>query len=147
MAFGVVARAAEKAGRSDRAAIGQDLEVDKAGGTVDDSGSTRDKLEVTPRSIYRGIAALQASRVPIEGASGLGYVLRRGFDLPPLMFTAEAAAIAVLLHIRSIYDLEFEPLKPAGSIAAAPRRRGHSTVTLLARLRGWSTSVPLSTAM
>ena len=55
-----------------------------------------DMLEVTPRTIYRDIAALQASRVPIEGAPGLGYVLRRGFDLPPLMFTAdEADAIAI----------------------------------------------------
>lgn len=54
------------------------------------------KLEVTARTIYRDIAALQASRVPIEGAAGLGYVLRRGFDLPPLMFTAdEADAIAI----------------------------------------------------
>jgi predicted DNA-binding transcriptional regulator YafY len=43
-----------------------------------------DHLEVTVRTIYRDIAALQASRVPIEGAAGLGYVLRRGFDLPPL---------------------------------------------------------------
>jgi predicted DNA-binding transcriptional regulator YafY len=34
--------------------------------------------------------------VPIEGAAGIGYVLRRGFDLPPLMFTAEEIeAIAV----------------------------------------------------
>ena len=46
-------------------------------------------LEVTPRTIYRDMAALQAQRVPIEGAPGLGYVLRRGFDLPPLMFTIE----------------------------------------------------------
>src|SRR5213076_1206774 len=50
-----------------------------------------EKLEVTVRTIYRDIAALQASRVPIEGAPGLGYVLRRGFDLPPLMFTTEEA--------------------------------------------------------
>jgi predicted DNA-binding transcriptional regulator YafY len=48
-----------------------------------------DRLEVTVRTIYRDIAALQASRVPIEGAAGIGYVLRRGFDLPPLMFTAD----------------------------------------------------------
>jgi predicted DNA-binding transcriptional regulator YafY len=55
-----------------------------------------DMLEVTPRTIYRDIAALQASRVPIEGALGLGYVLRRGFDLPPLMLNAdEADAIAI----------------------------------------------------
>jgi predicted DNA-binding transcriptional regulator YafY len=55
-----------------------------------------EKLEVTPRTIYRDIADLQASRVPIEGAAGIGYVLRRGFDLPPLMFTSEEIdAIAV----------------------------------------------------
>jgi predicted DNA-binding transcriptional regulator YafY len=47
------------------------------------------ELEVTPRTIYRDVATLQARRVPIEGAPGLGYVLQRGFDLPPLMFTSE----------------------------------------------------------
>src|SRR5215813_570690 len=54
------------------------------------------ELEVTPRTVYRDIATLQARRVPIEGAAGVGYVLRRGFDLPPLMFTIdEVEAIAV----------------------------------------------------
>ena len=39
---------------------------------------------------------MQARRVPIEGAAGVGYVLRPGFDLPALMFTpAETEAIAV----------------------------------------------------
>jgi predicted DNA-binding transcriptional regulator YafY len=53
-------------------------------------------LEVTVRTVYRDVATLQARRVPIEGAPGLGYVLRRGFDLPPLMFTIEEIeAIAV----------------------------------------------------
>jgi predicted DNA-binding transcriptional regulator YafY len=47
------------------------------------------KLEVTPRTVYRDIATLQARRIPIDGAPGLGYVLRRGFELPPLMFTSE----------------------------------------------------------
>ncbi|SCX34019.1 MULTISPECIES: helix-turn-helix transcriptional regulator [Agrobacterium] len=47
------------------------------------------KLEVTPRTIYRDIATLQARRIPIEGEPGLGYFLRKGFDLPPLMFTME----------------------------------------------------------
>jgi predicted DNA-binding transcriptional regulator YafY len=54
------------------------------------------ELEVNVRTVYRDVATLQARRVPIEGAAGVGYVLRRGFDLPPLMFTAdEIAAIAV----------------------------------------------------
>jgi predicted DNA-binding transcriptional regulator YafY len=46
-------------------------------------------LEVTTRTIYRDIATLQARRIPIEGEPGLGYLLRKGFDLPPLMFTTE----------------------------------------------------------
>jgi predicted DNA-binding transcriptional regulator YafY len=46
-------------------------------------------LEVTVRTVYRDVATLQARRVPIEGAAGIGYMLRRGFDLPPLMFTSE----------------------------------------------------------
>jgi predicted DNA-binding transcriptional regulator YafY len=55
-----------------------------------------EELEVTVRTVYRDVAALQARRIPIEGAPGIGYMLRRGFDLPPLMFTMEEIeAIAV----------------------------------------------------
>jgi predicted DNA-binding transcriptional regulator YafY len=55
-----------------------------------------DKLEVSERTIYRDIADLVASGVPIAGAAGVGYVLRRGFHLPPLMFDAdELAALAL----------------------------------------------------
>jgi predicted DNA-binding transcriptional regulator YafY len=74
------------------------------------AGALADKLEVTVRTIYRDVAALQGSRVPIEGAPGLGYVLRRGFDLPPLMFTIEetdAIAIGVRL-LRRLRDPKLE---------------------------------------
>lgn len=54
------------------------------------------ELEVTPRTVYRDIATLQSRRVPIEGAAGLGYVLRREYALPPLMFTAEEAEAIVI---------------------------------------------------
>jgi predicted DNA-binding transcriptional regulator YafY len=55
-----------------------------------------EELEVAVRTVYRDIATLQARRVPIEGAAGIGYMMRRGFDLPPLMFTVEEIeAIAV----------------------------------------------------
>ncbi len=54
------------------------------------------RLEVTKRTIYRDIAALQAMRVPIEGEAGVGYVMRPGFDLPPLMFTAEEVEAIVV---------------------------------------------------
>src|SRR5580700_11037672 len=59
-----------------------------------------EQLEVAVRTVYRDVATLQARRVPIEGAAGIGYVLRRGFDLPPLMFTAdEIDAIAVAMRM------------------------------------------------
>jgi predicted DNA-binding transcriptional regulator YafY len=58
------------------------------------------ELEVTPRTVYRDIATLQARRVPIEGEAGIGYVLRRGFELPPLMLTEEEVqAVAVGLRL------------------------------------------------
>lgn len=47
------------------------------------------KLEVSVRTVYRDIAALQAQRTPIEGEAGIGYLMRRGYDLPPLNFDAE----------------------------------------------------------
>ena len=48
-----------------------------------------EKLEVTVRTVYRDIVALQAQRTPIEGEAGVGYLMRRGYDLPPLNFDAE----------------------------------------------------------
>ncbi len=59
-----------------------------------------DTLEVTKRTIYRDIVTLQSMRVPIDGEAGVGYIMRPGFDLPPLMFTAEEVeAIAVGLSL------------------------------------------------
>jgi predicted DNA-binding transcriptional regulator YafY len=55
-----------------------------------------ESLEVTPRSIYRDIVALQAMRVPVDGERGIGYILRPGFDLPPLMFSIEETEAIVL---------------------------------------------------
>jgi predicted DNA-binding transcriptional regulator YafY len=45
------------------------------------------RLEVSTRTIYRDIAHLQASGLPIEGEAGIGYLLRPGFDLAPVAFT------------------------------------------------------------
>jgi predicted DNA-binding transcriptional regulator YafY len=53
-------------------------------------------LEVTTRTIYRDVVALQATGVPIEGAAGIGYVMRAGYDLPPLMFTAEEVEAVIV---------------------------------------------------
>src|SRR5215468_10145907 len=77
-----------------------------------------EQLEVTVRTIYRDIAALQGSRVPIEGAPGLGYVLRRGFDLPPLMFTTEEAD-AIAIGVRLLRRLRDAKLQRAAESVLA----------------------------
>src|SRR6478736_7755087 len=46
-------------------------------------------LGVSLRTVYRDVADLQLSGVPIEGEAGVGYVLRKGADIPPLMFNAD----------------------------------------------------------
>ena len=53
------------------------------------------RLEVSARTVYRDIADLQAQGVPIEGEAGVGYRMRAGFDLPPLMFTKDEAQALV----------------------------------------------------
>lgn len=51
--------------------------------------SLAETLGVSLRTVYRDVADLQLSGVPIEGEAGVGYVLRKGADIPPLMFTAD----------------------------------------------------------
>lgn len=58
-----------------------------------------EELEVSVRTVYRDIAALQAQRVPVEGEAGIGYIFREGFDLPPLMFN-EVEIEALVLGAR-----------------------------------------------
>ena len=104
-----------------------------------------ERLEVGLRSIYRDIAALQAMRVPIEGGRGIGYILRPGFNLPPLMFSIEEseAIVLALALLERTGDVE---LKQAAKrvnqkIAAAvppPLRRTLETNALHA----WGTVAP-----
>jgi predicted DNA-binding transcriptional regulator YafY len=55
-----------------------------------------ESLEVSERTIYRDVRDLMASGVPIEGEAGVGYVLRAGYDLPPLMFKEQEIEALVL---------------------------------------------------
>jgi predicted DNA-binding transcriptional regulator YafY len=55
-----------------------------------------EKLQVSHRTIYRDVQDLQCSGVPIEGEAGVGYTLRRDFDIPPLMFDREEITALVL---------------------------------------------------
>jgi predicted DNA-binding transcriptional regulator YafY len=46
-------------------------------------------LGVATRTVYRDIRCLINAGVPIQGEAGVGYRLRRGYQIPPLMFTDE----------------------------------------------------------
>jgi predicted DNA-binding transcriptional regulator YafY len=59
------------------------------------------RLEVSERTIYRDISDMVSRGVPIDGAAGVGYILRPGFDLPPLMFN-ENEIEALLLGARIV---------------------------------------------
>lgn len=59
-------------------------------------GALAKELGVSLRTLYRDIAALQAQGASIEGEPGLGYILRPGFMLPPLMFSEDEIEALVL---------------------------------------------------
>lgn len=54
------------------------------------------ELETSLRTVYRDMSELIAQRVPIRGEAGTGYVLDDGYDMPPLMLTADELEAAVL---------------------------------------------------
>ena len=60
-----------------------------------------EKLEVSERTIYRDIQALELSGIPVEGEAGIGYRIRHNFELPPLMFD-RTEIIALLLGSRMV---------------------------------------------
>jgi len=75
-----------------------------------------EKLNVSERTIYRDIQALELSGVPIEGEAGIGYRIRHNFELPPLMFD-RSEIIALLLGSRMVQAWSDKELAGAASRA------------------------------
>jgi predicted DNA-binding transcriptional regulator YafY len=78
---------------------------------------------VSPRTLYRDIRALRELGAPVEGEAGVGYVMRPGFFLPPLMFSREEIE-ALVLGARWVETQPDAPLAQSaknalGKIAAA----------------------------
>jgi predicted DNA-binding transcriptional regulator YafY len=59
------------------------------------------ELEVSPRTIYRDMATLQAMGAPVRGESGLGYQLEKGYFLPPLHLDPDEMD-AIMLGVRLV---------------------------------------------
>jgi len=66
------------------------------GGRLVTARQLSERLEVSERTVYRDVADLIACGVPIDGEAGVGYILRAGFELPPLMFTRDELAALTL---------------------------------------------------
>jgi predicted DNA-binding transcriptional regulator YafY len=66
------------------------------------------RLEVDKRTVRRYIVMLQDMGIPVEAERGVygTYQLRRGYKVPPLMFT-DAEAIAITLSLLAIREYQF----------------------------------------
>src|SRR5262247_2937887 len=64
--------------------------------TVTTAAQIAGKLEISERTVYRDIRDLVLAGTPIEGEAGVGYRIRPGYDLPPLMFDREEIQALVL---------------------------------------------------
>ena len=118
------------------------------------------ELETGKRTVYRDIATLIAQRVPIRGEAGIGYVLERGFDMPPLMLTSDEieavvlgaqwvlahadpvlarAATDVLAKIAVVLPEDLRGVIDDPSVITPPDWHESNDTTIdIARLRAWS---------
>lgn len=112
-----------------------------------------EELGVSLRTIYRDIATLVEQGAVVEGAAGLGYVLKTGTFLPPLMFNEEevdalilglqlveqrgdddlgAAARNALAKIEAVLPPALENAVGASGLLAGPTKSGHApTIAVL----------------
>jgi len=96
-----------------------------------------DELGVSVRTLYRDIATLQGQGAAIDGEAGLGYVLKPGFMLPPLMFSEEEIE-ALVLGSRWVADRGDHELA-----AAARNALAKITAVLPPDLRDGADAAPL----
>ena len=85
------------------------------------SASMAEELEVSQRTLYRDMASLESTGVPIRGEAGVGYVLDDGYMLPPLMFS-ESELEAIMLGARMVDGRVDDALSRAARDAVAKIR-------------------------
>lgn len=77
-----------------------------------------ERLEVSDRTVYRDVRDLIHAGTPIEGEPGVGYRLRAGYDLPPLMFDEDEIE-ALVIGARIVASVGDETLAKASRSALA----------------------------
>ena len=95
------------------------------------------EMEVSERTIYRDLSTLIDQGAPIQGEAGVGYILRPGLFLPPLMLT-EDETDAILLGLRYVDQRGDEVLRKAAGEARA------KITTILSREMQAAADAPLS---
>ena len=124
--------------------------------TVTTAKQIGQKLEVSERTVYRDIRDLVLAGTPIDGEAGVGYRIRPGYDLPPLMFDREEiqalvlgarivrqvgdpslarAADAILNKVATVLPKELEPLLAETRLFAPATRSGARSPDALAMVR------------
>ena len=56
------------------------------------------KFKISTRTVYRDIKALEESGIPIIKEEGKGYSLMEGYNMPPVMFTADEANTLITIE-------------------------------------------------
>src|SRR4051812_42527843 len=115
-----------------------------------------EELEISIRSLYRDVQTLRAEGATIDGEPGVGYVLRPGFMLPPLMFSDEElealllglrltvehaddalgrAAVEVVAKLRAVLPKDLRALLDETALLAGPALARPTDTVDLAELR------------
>ena len=82
------------------------------------AASLAEELAVSERTLYRDIAELVAQGAPIQGEAGIGYILRPGLFLPPLMLSEDETE-AIVLGLRYVEQRGDDTLGKAAREALA----------------------------
>ena len=120
------------------------------------AGVLAEELEVSVRSVYRDVQTLRDQGAAIEGEAGVGYLLKPGFLLPPLMFSDEEleaitlglrlsaehgdealgrAAAEVVAKLRAVLPKDLRVLVEGTGLLAGPARERPAEVVDLAEVR------------
>ena len=100
-------------------------------GRVLTAGQLAERLEVSMRTVYRDVQDLIGSQVPIEGEAGVGYRLRRGYQIPPLMFDeTELQALVFGVDVAKAWAMRTWRPRPTAfsprSMRCCPSARGRT---------------------
>ena len=124
--------------------------------TVTTAKQIATKLEISERTVYRDVRDLVLAGTPIDGEAGVGYRLRPGYDLPPLMFDREEiqalvlgarivrqvgdpalvrASQSILAKVATVLPKDLEPLLAETRLFAPATRAGAKSADALAMVR------------